>query len=79
MDDQAIEIGNWVLIVGPRYNGRRGKVTKMANGTVTVSGDFGGRGFKGRVEREFLPGHVIHLPPDDMDRSENRYGGADVC
>jgi hypothetical protein len=64
-----IEVGSWVVVTGPRYHGRKGKVLAI-RGTAfpiaAVCGDFGSWANRGRVEREFALEH-LSLYSEDVD------------
>ncbi len=64
----TIAVGSWVVVTGPRFNGRKGKVISIGNGTYFVRGSFGGYAFKGRCERGFGL-EQLSLYTDDMDES----------
>jgi hypothetical protein len=68
LESGAIEVGTWVVVTGPRYNGRKGKVLRINGSIATVQGNFGSWGHKGRVQREFMVEH-LSLYSEDMEQS----------
>lgn len=70
MNASDFQIGQRVMVTGPRYNGTIGTVARVGNGTVFVLSETFGKGWKNsREPRGFHPDHLASVTHDSRNQA----------